>query len=91
MTVEVGLRLSYSIILIAGLNFLGFGVQPPAPSWGVMVNENRLGLSTNPWGLLAPAILLGILAVGTNVLADAIARANSGETRAIETLEARPA
>jgi peptide/nickel transport system permease protein len=89
LTVEAGLRLSYSIILISGLNFLGFGVQPPAPSWGVMVNENRLGLSTNPWGLVAPAILLGILAVGTNVLTDAIARANSGETRALDAPEAR--
>ena len=84
LAVETGLRLSYSIILISGLNFLGFGAQPPAPSWGVMVNENRLGLSVNIWGVLAPAILLGILAIGTNVLADAIARANSGEERSVD-------
>lgn len=83
LAVESGLRLSYSIILISGLNFLGFGAQPPAPSWGVMVNENRLGLGVNVWGVVAPAILLGILAVGTNVLADAIARANSGEERSV--------
>lgn len=84
LAVETGLRLSYSIILISGLNFLGFGAQPPAPSWGVMVNENRLGLNVNIWGVLAPAILLGLLAIGTNVLADAIARANSGEERSID-------
>lgn len=84
LAVETGLRLSFSIILISGLNFLGFGVQPPSPSWGVMVNENRLGLAANPWGVVAPAIMLGILAVGTNILADAIARANSGEGRAAE-------
>lgn len=84
LAVEAGLRLSYSIILISGLNFLGFGAQPPAPSWGVMVNENRLGLGVNVWGVMAPAILLGILAVGTNVLADAIARANSGEARSVD-------
>jgi peptide/nickel transport system permease protein len=76
--VEGGLRLSFSIILIAGLNFLGFGTQPPNPSWGVMVNENRLGLATSYWGVLAPAIVLAILAVGTNVFADALARVAFG-------------
>lgn len=82
LSVEFGLRLSFSIILIAGLNFLGFGVTPPDPSWGVMVNENRIGLAANPWGVLAPAIVLGVLAVGTNMFADAIARANFGEDKA---------
>lgn len=81
LMVEIGLRLSYSIVLIAGLSFLGFGAAPPAPDWGVMVNENRIGLGANPWGVLAPAILLALLAVGTNTFADAIARANLGETR----------
>lgn len=81
LMVELGLRLSYSIVLIAGLSFLGFGSPPPAPDWGVMVNENRIGLATNAWGVLAPAILLALLAVGTNTFADAIARANLGETR----------
>ncbi|GAB7003310.1 ABC transporter permease [Nocardioides sp. AN3] len=82
LMVELGLRLSYSIVLIAGLSFLGFGAPPPAPDWGVMINENRIGLASNPWGVLAPAILLALLAVGTNTFADAIARANLGETRA---------
>jgi peptide/nickel transport system permease protein len=81
LAVEVGLRLSVSIVLIAGLNFLGFGVQPPDPSWGVMVNENRLGLATNLWGVVAPAAILGLLAIGTNIFADALARANLGEVR----------
>ena len=43
-----------------------------------MVNENRLGLATNYWGCLAPAIVLAILAVGTNIFADALARAAFG-------------
>ncbi|WP_344069278.1 ABC transporter permease [Microbacterium sediminicola] len=81
LMVELGLRLSYSIVLIAGLSFLGLGAPPPAPDWGVMVNENRIGMGANPWGVLAPAILLALLAVGTNTFADAIARANLGETR----------
>jgi peptide/nickel transport system permease protein len=85
LAVESGLRLSFSIILIAGLNFLGFGSQPPNPSWGVMVNENRLGLATNYWGVLAPAIVLAILAVGTNVFADALARVAFGGGHGEET------
>jgi peptide/nickel transport system permease protein len=85
LAVECGLRLSFSIILISGLNFLGFGTQPPNPSWGVMVNENRLGLATNFWGVLAPAILLAVLAVGTNVFADALARVAFGDGNAEET------
>jgi peptide/nickel transport system permease protein len=82
LAVEIGLRLGFSIILVSGLNFLGFGVQPPSPSWGVMVNENRLGIAQNMWGVLAPAIMLAVLAVGTNTFADALARAAFGEERA---------
>jgi peptide/nickel transport system permease protein len=86
LMVEAGLRLSYGIVLIAGLSFLGLGAQPPAPDWGVMVNENRLGLTSNPWAVLAPAILLAVLAVGTNTFADAVARANLGEERGEEAV-----
>lgn len=80
LMVECGLRLSFSIILVAGLGFLGLGVKPPTPDWGVMINENRLGLESNVWGVLAPSILLGLLAIGTNTFTDAIARANSAST-----------
>ncbi len=86
LAVEAGLRLSFSIILISGLNFLGFGTQPPNPSWGIMVNENRLGLASNAWGILAPAVILGVLAIGTNVFADALARASFGEDRGEEVI-----
>jgi peptide/nickel transport system permease protein len=85
LAVETGLRLSFSIVLISGLNFLGFGAQPPNPSWGVMVNENRVGLAANPWGVLAPAIVLAMLAIGVNMFVDALARASFGEDRGDET------
>lgn len=78
LMVESGLRLSWSIVLIAGLSFLGLGPAPPAADWGVMINENRIGLDANIWGVVAPAILLGLLAVGVNTFSDAYARAAIG-------------
>jgi len=80
LMVEFGLRLSFSIVIIAGLNYLGLGTQPPFPNWGVMISENQVGLASNPWGVLAPAILLGVLAVGTNMFTDAVARVNVGDS-----------
>ena len=54
LMVEAGLRLTYSIVIIAGLRFLGFGQPPPAPNWGTMINENRIGLQLNPWAVIVP-------------------------------------
>ena len=81
LMVELGLRLTYSILVIAGLSFLGFGLQPPAASWGLMINENRIGLVANPWGVLAPVLLIAALTIGMNTLTDAIARASLGVGR----------
>ncbi len=81
ITVEVGLRLTYSIVIIAGLAFLGFGQAPPTPSWGVMINENRVGISQNPWAVIAPATLIALLTIGMNTLTDAIARVMIGLDR----------
>jgi peptide/nickel transport system permease protein len=81
LMVEAGLRLSYSIIMISGLSFLGFGRQPPSPDWGLMINENRLGLYTNVWCIAVPAMLIALLAIGTNMFTDAIARASLGDER----------
>jgi peptide/nickel transport system permease protein len=79
--VEAGLRLTYSIILISGLAFLGFGQAPPAPNWGYMVNENQVGLPVNPWAVIVPAALIALLTIGTNTLTDAIARVAIGVER----------
>ena len=83
MAVEAGLRLTYSIGAIASLSFLGLGMQPPAADWGLMINENRIALSVQPWGVLLPVAAIALLTVGTNLIADSIARAsatsNAGE------------
>jgi peptide/nickel transport system permease protein len=81
LMVEAGLRLTYSIVIIAGLAFLGFGQPPPAPNWGTMINENRGGLTLNPWSVIVPALLIAVLTIGTNTFTDAFARVAIGVDR----------
>jgi peptide/nickel transport system permease protein len=81
LAVEAGLRLTYSIVIIAGLAFLGFGQPPPAASWGTMINENRDGLTLNPWAVVAPVLLIALLTIGTNMFTDAFARVAIGIDR----------
>jgi peptide/nickel transport system permease protein len=71
---EAGLRLTYSIGIVAAIGFLGFATDPGAADWGLMINENRLALLVQPWGVLAPVIIIGIFTVGTNLMADGIAQ-----------------
>ena len=71
---EAGLRLTFSIGMVAGIGFLGFATNPGAADWGQMINENRLALLVQPWGVLAPVIVIGIFTVGTNLMADGIAQ-----------------
>ena len=57
LMVEYGLRLTWSIAVIAAISFLGFGIQPPNADWGLMINENRNGITLQPWAVVAPAIV----------------------------------
>jgi peptide/nickel transport system permease protein len=81
LLVEFGLRLTYSIGLVAAVSFLGFGLQPPAADWGLMINENRVGLTIQPWPVVLPVVAVGLLTVGTNLITDGIARAAIGIDR----------
>jgi peptide/nickel transport system permease protein len=81
LLVEIGLRLTYSIGLVAGVSFLGFGLQPPTADWGLMINENRLAVTVQPWGVFLPVAAIGLLTVGTNLVTDGIARASAGIDR----------
>jgi peptide/nickel transport system permease protein len=84
LLVEFGLRLTYSIGIIAAVGFMGFGLQPPAADWGLMINENRIGLTIQPWPVLLPVIAIGLLTVGMNLFTDGIARASIGIDRGLE-------
>jgi len=81
LMVEASLRLTYSIGLIAAISFLGFGLQPPAADWGLMINENRIGLTVQPWAVVLPVAAIGLLTIGTNLVADGLARALIGIDR----------
>ena len=81
LLVEYGLRLTWSIALIAGVSFLGFGIQPPHADWGLMINENRTILTTQPWAIVVPALCIATFAIGTNFVAEGLARAIAGIDR----------
>jgi peptide/nickel transport system permease protein len=81
LMVEASLRLTYSVGLVASLGFLGFGLRPPAADWGVMINENRLALVTQPWGSVLPVLAIALLTIGTSLIGDGLARATIGIDR----------
>jgi peptide/nickel transport system permease protein len=74
LAVEAALRFSYAIFLVASLGFLGVGVQPPSPNWGLMVNEARPHVSQLPWAIFFPVGAIAILVIGVNLMADGLKR-----------------
>lgn len=75
LSVEASLRFSYAIFLVASLGFLGVGVQPPSPDWGLMVREGREFADQLPWGVYFPAGAIAAVVIGVNLTADGIRRA----------------
>lgn len=75
LAVEAALRFSYAIFLASSLGFMGVGVQPPSPDWGLMVNEARDSISQTPWALIFPAAAISLLVISVNLLADGLKHA----------------
>jgi peptide/nickel transport system permease protein len=84
LTVELGLRMSYSVALVAALAYLGFGTNPPNPDWGTMIYENQLGITLNAWAVLLPVIAIAVLTIGLNLATDGFGRAVAGIDRGLE-------
>jgi peptide/nickel transport system permease protein len=86
--VDSGLRFTYSILIIASVNYLGLGLQPPNSDWALMVSENREYINLNPWAVVAPAAMIALLTIGVNLTGDAIARSlgRSYVPRAVRTV-----
>lgn len=72
LIVQVSLALSWALLTEAGLSFLGLGVQPPAPSWGVMLSESRGIAEMAPWLMLFPALAIMLGVLGFNLLGDGL-------------------
>ena len=77
--VEFALRMTWSIGLIAGLSFLARAA--PEADWGLMISENRNGLVVQPWATVMPVILIAVFTIGTNLIADGVARTIAGVDR----------
>lgn len=75
LAVEFGLRLTWSIALVAAISFLGFGIQPPNADWGLMISENREAVTLQPLPMIIPAVGIALFAIGTNFITDGLARA----------------
>jgi peptide/nickel transport system permease protein len=76
VVVEFTVRLGYAIFVVATLSFLGLGVQPPSPDWGLQVLEHY-GLISGGfwWPVLFPAAAIAILVIGVNLIADGLTHA----------------
>jgi peptide/nickel transport system permease protein len=72
--VEATVRLGYAIFAVAGLTFLGFGVQPPSPDWSLQIADNYqlLNTGTYEWTVLFPGLAIASLIVGVNLVADGL-------------------
>jgi ABC-type dipeptide/oligopeptide/nickel transport system permease subunit len=80
---DVGIRLTLAIILVASVNFLSLGLQPPAADWALMISENRSGLTLNPYAVMAPAVMIALLTISVNMVSDAIARTQGISTSTV--------
>ena len=75
------LAISRAIILEAALSFLGMGVQPPTPSWGLMISEGKEFMFFNPYLVTIPGVALFILVLGMNLFGDGLRDITAPEGR----------
>ena len=73
--VDSALRWSWMLLSFSALSFLGFGVAPPTPDWGLMIADSRHVLATAPWATLWPCAALASFIIGVNLLVDTIGKA----------------
>lgn len=70
--VQISLALSWSLLTEAGLSFLGLGITPPEPSWGVMLSESQGIAEIAPWLLIYPGLAIMLSVLGFNLLGDGL-------------------
>ena len=70
--VQLTLILAFAMLVEASLSFLGLGVQPPAASWGSMLNSNKASLAQGPWASILPGLCIMLAVLGFNLLGDGL-------------------
>ncbi|MCK0744528.1 ABC transporter permease [Chromohalobacter nigrandesensis] len=76
---DMGMRFVFIVLLLSGMSFLGLGVQPPAADLGSLVRENIGGLSQGALAVIAPALAIGSLTVGANLLIDSLSNSRDSQ------------
>ncbi|MFV0411935.1 MAG: ABC transporter permease [Oscillospiraceae bacterium] len=72
LLVTASLGFASAILAEAGLSYLGLGIQPPTPSWGMMLHEVQAYLLTNPWYAFIPGCMITVMVLGFNLLGDGL-------------------
>lgn len=75
VVVEFAIRTSSAILIVSALSFLGLGITPPTPDWGLMVSEGVGQIYVAPWLVLLPAVFISSLIIGLNFASDGLANA----------------
>jgi peptide/nickel transport system permease protein len=78
LAADFAIRMSFAILFMSSLSFIGLGVQPPRADWGGLVRENLSALSAGSWAPIFPALAIASVAIALNLLVDAI-----GDRRAL--------
>ena len=74
LLVEFSLRAGYAPALVGSLGFLGFGIKPPIPEWGLMISENRQLILAQPITVIGPGLAVASLILGLNMFTEGLAR-----------------
>jgi peptide/nickel transport system permease protein len=81
LTADFALRISFAILFMSSLSFLGLGVQPPLADWGGLVRENLGGLSSGSYAPIYPALAIALTSVALNLLVDLVDERRSDRAR----------
>jgi len=81
LIVVATLEMAHAILLEAALSFLGLGVQPPLPSWGLMIAEGKQYMFFQPWVITIPGVALLLLVLAINLLGDGLRDITAPEAR----------
>ncbi|MEH3145808.1 MAG: ABC transporter permease [Methylobacterium frigidaeris] len=81
LIVVATLEMAHAILLEAALSFLGLGVQPPLPSWGLMIAEGKPYMFFSPWVITIPGVALLLLVLAINLVGDGVRDVTAPEAR----------